>query len=165
MRLIAPFLVSLGLWIPAVAHGQDAALAAFNAWCFKAGQTADGIRTRMEQDTSSPLPFDLIFWDLSIEPTTDDVPAGGERRCEVSFSGNHTQQAVQALRKQMATPPVFGAVIPLPTTHTAEPGTVLIEGRELLRGRVAVVHVGQRNNQTFLAVDRLFDGLGLPREG
>ena len=116
MRLIAPFLVSLGLWIPAVAHGQDAALAAFNAWCFKAGQTADGIRTRMEQDTSSPLPFDLIFWDLSIEPTTDDVPAG-------------------------------------------------VEGRELLRGRVAVVHVGQRNNQTFLAVDRLFDGLGLPREG
>ena len=65
----------------------------------------------------------------------------------------------------MATAPVFGTPIPLPDTHVRLPGTALIEGRALLQGRVAVVHVGTRGSGpdlvTYMAVDRLFDGLGL----
>lgn len=165
MQGFALLLSGILLGGPAFAHGQDAAIAAFNAWCFKAGQTESSIRTNMERDAGSPLPFDLVFWDVSIEPARMDLPDGVERRCEVSFMGDHTDEAVAGLRKQMATPPVFGTEIPLPETHTPLPGTVLIEGRELLQGRVAVVHVGTRDENTFIAVDRLFDGLGLPRKG
>ena len=74
--------------------------------------------------------------------------------------------AIDALRIQMASPPVFGTAIPLPQTHRPTQGTALIEGRKLLRGRVAVVHVGTRDSAegklTFMSVDRLYDGLGLP---
>ena len=163
MRLTAFLLASLTLGTPALAHGQDAAIAAFNAWCFKAGQTESSIRANMARSAGSPLPFDLVFWDVSIEPVSQDLPKGVERRCEVSFEGDHTDGAIAGLRKQMATPPVFGTVIPLPDTHQSLAGTVLIEGRELLAGRVAVVHVGTRDGKTFIAVDRLFDGLGAPK--
>ena len=151
-----------------VAAGQEpaaVAIKAFNAWCFKAGQTEAEARANMTDLVGEPLPFELTFWDDSLEPRPSDAPEGVERRCEVAFAGNETEAAIEALRKQMATPPIFGQAIPLPGTHTENPGTALIEGRELLRGRVAVVHVGTRTNegrlQTFMAVDRLYDGLGL----
>lgn len=165
MRLTAFLLADLALGTPALAQGQNAAIAAFNAWCFKAGQTESSIRSNMERSAGSPLPFDLVFWDVSLEPVSQDLPKGVERRCEVSFEGDHTDDAITGLRKQMATPPVFGTQIPLPDTHQALAGTALIEGRELLAGRVAVVHVGQRDTKTFMAVDRLFDGLGQPGKG
>lgn len=139
------------------------AIDTFNAWCFKAGQTLAEARINMKADGA---PFTLTFWDDSLEPRPEDAPRGVERRCEVAFDGDHTAAAIEALRLQMATPPVFGTPIPLPDTHAVTTGTSLIEGRELLRGRVAVVHVGLRNAPdapvTFMAVDRLYDGLGLP---
>ena len=148
---------------PAVASDARAAIDTFNAWCFKTGQTVADARRNMQADGA---PFTLTFWDDSLEPRPADAPRGVERRCEVAFDGDHTAEAIAALREQMATPPVFGTPIPLPDTHTATTGTALIEGRELLRGRVAVVHVGTRNAPdapvTFMAVDRLYDGLGLP---
>lgn len=162
MRLIAFLFVGLSISTPAAAVGANVAITAFNTWCFQAGQTESSIRANMERDIGAPLPFDLTFWDLSLEPATDDLPAGIERRCEVAFDGDHTKVAIDALRVQMATPPVFGSAIALPSTHTPLPGTALIEARELLRGRVAVVHVGMRDTKTFIAVDRLFDGLGRP---
>ena len=150
---------------PVLASGNEAKLAitTFNQWCFKAGQTEAQARDNMSAGTA---PFTLTFWDDSLEPRPADAQRSVERRCEVAFDGDHTAAAIEALRIQMATPPVFGTPIPLPDTHAVTPGTTLIEGRELLRGRVAVVHVGLRNAPhapvTFMAVDRLFDGLGLP---
>ena len=132
----------------------EQAIASFNAVCFKAGQTATEARARMQARDGAPLPYDLTFWDKTLEPAPD-TPPRIERRCEVRFDGAHAQAAIDALRAQMATPPVFGFEIPLPATHAPAPGTALIEGRELLRGRVAVVHVGETGGRTFMAVDRL----------
>ncbi|WP_298837678.1 hypothetical protein [uncultured Roseobacter sp.] len=159
-RIVFSLLAALGMLATGVAqagNSADEAIAAFNGVCFKAGQTADAARVRMEARASSPLPFELIFWDRTLEPGPAAF-AKIERRCQVTFAGDHTERAVDALRVQMATPPVFGFAIDLPDTHTAETGTTLIEGRELLRGRVAVVHVGLRDGQTFMAVDRLPSG-------
>ena len=61
----------------------------------------------------------------------------------------------------MATPPVFGTSIPLPAPYAATPGTAYIDGRALLRGRVAVVHIGTRAGRTFVSVDRLPAGMGV----
>ncbi|WP_243265304.1 hypothetical protein [Sulfitobacter sp. DSM 110093] len=160
-----PSLLLTGLLAsPAFGGPEEVAISSFNDWCFKAGQTKAQARANTDADTAS---FTLTFWDDSLEPRPNDAPRGVERRCEVAFDGDHTAAAITALRTQMATPPVFGDPIPLPETHNATPGTALIEGRELLRGRVAVVHVGTRNAvgkaQTFMAVDRLYDGLGLPK--
>lgn len=130
------------------------AITTFNKWCFKAGQTEEQARANMNADTAA---FALTFWDASLEPTPENTPYGVERRCEIEFDGDHSAAAVAALRTQMAVPPVFGTPIELPETHNANASSTFIQGRELQRGRVAVVHVGLRQNQTrtFIAVDRL----------
>ena len=148
-----------------LAHADtpDPAITTFNKWCFKAGQTEAQARTNMNADTAA---FKLTFWDDSLEPRPANAPIGIERRCEIAFDGDHAAPAITALRIQMAIPPKLGTPIPLPATHKTGAATVLIEGRKLLRGRVAVVHVGTREidgkMQTFMAVDRLYAGLGLP---
>ncbi|MGC3939148.1 hypothetical protein ACOTTU_15200 [Roseobacter sp. EG26] len=153
--MIRSLIISCLLASPVMAGTvASTAIDSFNAICFKAGQTAAEARMRMEARAGSPLPFDLTFWDKTLQPAPD-TPPKIERRCEVRFDGDHTDTAIAALRKQMATPPVFGFAIDLPDTHAEASGTALIEGRELLRGRVAVVHVGTRDGQTFMAVDRL----------
>ena len=156
-----------GMMFASPAFASDSAISAFNTWCFKAGQTEAQARENMGLTNGVPPAFTLTFWDDSLEPRPVDAPLGIERRCEVAFEGDHTAPAIKAMRMQMATPPVFGKKIPLPDTHQPTAGTALIEGRELLRGRVAVVHVGTRKTDdtlhTFMAVDRLYDGLGLPK--
>ncbi|APE44343.1 hypothetical protein BOO69_13725 [Sulfitobacter alexandrii] len=167
MRNLLHIALLAGLAAPGAIAGTSTpariAITTFNDWCFKAGQTVADARTNMQADGA---PFTLTFWDDSLEPRPADAPEGVERRCEVAFDGDHTAEAMEALRAQMATAPVFGTPIPLPDTHSPASGTTLIEGRELLRGRVAVVHVGTRNAPaapvTFMAVDRLYAGLGLP---
>ncbi|MEL6888186.1 MAG: hypothetical protein AAFO86_05695 [Pseudomonadota bacterium] len=137
------------------------AVTAFNAYCFKAGQTADQARANMEALLDGPLPFLLTFWDKSLEPAPG-TPAHSERRCEVILKGDQATDAVQAVQAQMATPPVFGTPLPLPAPFEATPGTAYIEARELLRRRVAVVHIGLlgAGDETFLRVDRLPAGMG-----
>lgn len=150
---------------PALAGDAQSAITTFNAWCFKAGQTQSDARSNMQAEGA---PFALTFWDDSLAPRPADAPKGIERRCELVFDGDHTAAALEALHVQMAKPPVFGTPIPLPDTHRATADTTFIQGRELLRGRVAVVHIGTRTDaastQTFMAVDRLYPGLGLPQE-
>ncbi|WP_299151363.1 hypothetical protein [uncultured Tateyamaria sp.] len=136
------------------------AIDAFTAFCFKAGQTPDVARANMEQLTGVPLPFALSFWDKSLAPAPG-TPDHAERRCEVSFEGDHAATAVEAVRAKMASPPVFGTQIALPAPYVREAGTALIEGRELLRKRVAVVHIGTRGTRTFIAVDRLPASMGV----
>ncbi|MEL6451418.1 MAG: hypothetical protein AAFQ19_09165 [Pseudomonadota bacterium] len=157
-----PLIIMAALWALAGAPAQaHPAIQAFTDWCFKAGQTPAQARRNMEGDAGTPLPFTLTFWDTSLEPAAQ-APRHAERRCEVSFDGDHAAQAVTDVQAKMATPPVFGTPIPLPAPYQAEPGTAYIEGRALLRGRVAVVHIGTRGAQTFIGVDRLPAGMGLP---
>ncbi|MEM6888656.1 MAG: hypothetical protein AAF636_11010 [Pseudomonadota bacterium] len=140
---------------PAVADSSATrAIESFNAVCFKAGQTADAARTRMQARDGDPLPYALTFWDKTLQPAPG-TPDFVERRCAVRMAGEHTRKAIAALRVQMAKPPVFGRAIALPASHKTRPGTALIEGRELLRGRIAVVHIGFEKGQTYMAVDRL----------
>lgn len=144
---------------PAMASSiADQAIASFNAVCFKAGQTAQQARKRMQTRDGTPLPYRLTFWDKTLEPAPG-TPAQLDRHCEVSFSGDHRPKAISALKKQMTTPPVFGFSIDLPETHRRTSETAFIEGRELLRGRVAVVQVGLRSYdggmETFMNVERL----------
>lgn len=164
-RSTIPYLLALAIGV-ATGSSANPAITAFNTWCFKAGQTETQARANMHADTA---PFTLTFWDDSLEPRPADAPTGVERRCQVVFEGDHTDAAITAVRSQMATPPIFGNLIPLPATHQPTKGTTLIEGRELLRGRVAVVHVGTRHTAeaivTFMTVDRLYDGLGLTTKG
>ena len=156
--MIRALLISAVLATPATAGPvAEQAIATFNAVCFTAGQTAAQARHRMEDRDGAPLPYTLTFWDRSLEPAPE-APTRIERRCEVSFAGDHRQAAIAALRTQMARPPVFGFRIDLPRTHAPQAGTALLEGRELLRGRIAVVHVGLREGETFMGVDRLPEG-------
>lgn len=154
MTIGAPHICAAMLVLASAHAGLADPISSFNAICFKAGQTAEEVQTNMQARDGAPLPYTLIFWDKTLAPAPG-MPDVIERRCEVAFDGDHTEAAIAALREQMATPPVFGVPIDLPPTHAAEDGTALIEGRELLRGRIAVVHVGTRAGQTFMAVDRL----------
>ena len=161
---LRPFVITMSLaLLPANLAFADTnpAITAFNTWCFKAGQTEAQARANMKADST---PFSLTFWDDSLEPRPADAPRGVERRCEVAFKGDHSASAISEVRAHMAKPPIFGSEISLPDTHQSTATTMLIEGRELLRGRVAVVHVGTRlassGVTTFMTVDRLYDGLG-----
>ncbi|MEX0309945.1 MAG: hypothetical protein AB3N17_06820 [Tateyamaria sp.] len=116
----------------------------------------------MESTAGTPLPFDLTFWDKSLA-AAPGTPAHAERRCKVAFDGDHRNNAVAEVLTQMARPPVFGTPIPLPNPYEATAQTAFIEARELLRQRVAVVHIGQQDGQTFIMVDRLPAGMGLPQ--
>jgi len=160
-RYIASAILACGLANGAAASGAHPAVTAFTTYCFKAGQTAAQARDNMQMLAGTPLPFALTFWDTSLEPAPA-APAHAERRCQVQFDGD-TDAALRAVQAKMAKPPVFGTPIPLPAPYAPEPGTAYIEGRELLRGRVAVVHIGTRGTQTFIAVDRLPAGMGLPQ--
>lgn len=139
------------------------AIDAFTAFCFKAGQTAAQARANMTAMAGDPLPFTLTFWDKTLEPAPD-APAHAERRCEVAFDGNHADQAVRDVQAKMATPPVFGTSIPLTPPYAATDGTAYIDARELLRGRVAVVHIAARDDRTFITVDRLPPGAGFAND-
>lgn len=153
--MIRAAIISLAFAGTAAAESvAENAIASFNTLCFTAGQTAAEVRANMQARDGAPLPYTLIFWDKTLAPAPG-MPDEIERRCEVAFDGDHTEAAIAALRDKMATPPVFGFAIDLPKTHNTMPGTAFIEGRELLRGRIAVVHVGTRADQTFMAVDRL----------
>ena len=157
--MIRAALISAGLAAPAVAGATaDQAIASFNAVCFKAGQTAEQARARMQDRDGTPLPYRLTFWDKTLEPAPG-TPMGLDRHCEVSFDGDHRATAIAALKAQMAKPPVFGFEVDLPATHQRDATTSFIQGRELLRGRKAVVQVGVRPRdgavETFMNVERL----------
>lgn len=158
--ITAAVTVTLALFAPVGA--AHPAIDAFTAWCFKAGQTPERARANMERSAGDPLPFELTFWDRSLA-AAPGTPAHAERRCKVSFDGDHRAMAVQDVTAKMAQPPVFGTPISLPDPYEVTPGTAFLEARELLRKRVAVVHIGQQQGSTFIQVDRLPAGMGLAK--
>jgi hypothetical protein len=141
----------------------DLAIGAFADTCTTRGLTAREAETRMRlyvaERGRTHLPFGLEFYDTTLEPTDRAVTPGTDRRCEVVIPGDHTAAATEALIALMQRPPVFGEAIPLPITHSPEPGTTFIEGRQLNPRVAAVVHVGTRETdagpQTFMTVERL----------
>ena len=166
MRAICAPVASVGLAVmcsvasPAAARAHPA-IDAFTAYCFKAGQTPAQARANMASVAGDPLPFTLTFWDKTLDPAPN-TPAHAERRCEVTFDGDHAVDAVAQVQAKMAMPPVFGTSIPLTAPYASDAGTAYIDARELLRKRVAVVHIGTRPGpETFIRVDRLPAGLGL----
>lgn len=163
MRLFRPcILASAAVLACAAAAQAHPAIDAFVAYCFKAGQTSAQARENMTALVGDPLPFTLTFWDKTLE-LAPGTPAYAERRCEVSFDGDHATKAVTQVQAKMAAPPVFGTSIPLTAPFEATDGTAYIDARELLRSRVAVVHIGTRPGpETFIRVDRLPPGMGLP---
>ncbi|MEM6759270.1 MAG: hypothetical protein AAF601_07295 [Pseudomonadota bacterium] len=149
---------AVGLLLCASGAAASPAIAAFTEWCFKAGQTASTARANMERSVGAPLPFDLTFWDISLE-TAADAPEQSERRCEVAFDGAHAADAIAAVVAKMAMPPVFGAPVALPKPYARSEHTDMIEARALLRGRIAVVEIGTLPGpRTFIRVDRLPSG-------
>lgn len=148
------------------AQVADLAIGAFADTCTIRGMTADRAETRMRdfvaEREGAGLPFNLSFYDVTLEPTDLSVTPGTDRRCEVSFSGDYAPRAARALVDLMQQPPVFGQPIPLPITHTPVEGTYFIEGRQLNPRVAAVVHVGTRRTiagtETFMNVERLEPG-------
>lgn len=141
----------------------DLAIGAFANTCTVRGLTADEAEGRMRNFVAAQggegLPFRLEFYDVTLQPTDLTVTPGTDRRCEVAFSGDHTEPATEALVALMERPPVFGTPIPLPITHSPGPDTAFIEGRQLNPRVAAVVHVGTRDTdagvETFINVERL----------
>jgi len=136
----------------------------FAAICTNPGQTAAVMEARMRAHVAnaggSGLPFGTSFYDTTLGDTPDDPTPGTNRRCEVSFPGDHVEDATETLRSAMQGPPVFGTVTELPDGFEAHDGTHFIQARLLnSRGIRAVVHVGTRDGpdgqETFINVERL----------
>lgn len=142
------------LTLAGVAHtAPQTAITAFVAHCMTKGMTAAQAHERMAPDAGG---FELTFFDKSLAPAPG-TPDHVERRCEVIMDGDHSDQAIAAVQAKMATPPVFGTPIALPSPYAETMGTALIEARELLQKRMAVIHIGTRDApvRTFIRVDRL----------
>ncbi len=106
------------------------------------------------------------FYDL--DPFSNAAPSpayglrpatpGTDRRCEVSFDGNHTSLATEIARNGLLAQGLTRDV-PLPGTHAERDGTALLAARRLNPRRIAVVHVGTRpgpnGTETFMSVERL----------
>lgn len=142
----------------------DMAQSAFAAICTNPGQTAQVMEARMRAHVANAggmgLPFGTSFYDTTLGDSPDDVTPGTNRRCEVSFPGNHVAAATETLQSAMEGPPVFGTVTEMPEGFGATEGTHFIQARLLnSRGIRAVVHVGTRDGpqgqETFINVERL----------
>lgn len=142
----------------------DLAQSAFASVCTNPGQTAAVVDARMRAHVAgrggNGLPFAVDFYDTTLGDVSDTITPGTNRRCEVAFSGNHTDDATQTLLTAMQGPPVFGTITDMPDGFTATDGTHFIQARLLnARGTRAVVHVGTRTGpqglETFINVERL----------
>ncbi len=83
---------------------------------------------------------------------------GTDRRCEVSFDGDHVDMAVELALTGLQAEGIRTEA-PVPATHKPRAGTELLAARQLNPRRVAVVHVGTRPGpngiETFMNVERL----------
>ena len=144
--------------------GTDAraGIDAFSRNCFSPRMTAEKASKAFDFANVS---FD--FYDL--DPFTSAAPSpatgraatpGTDRRCEVSFKGDFSADAVTAvaarlLREGITTP----AEVPATHEKLRTSGTALLAARRLNPRKIAVVHVGTRPGsggiETFLNVERL----------
>ena len=154
----------LGAALAALAAGpaaaDDAALDAFARNCFSPFLTAASAEAAV-----APTGARFDFYDA--RPFSDAAPsstggraptAGTDRRCEVSFDGDHGADAAGVAAAAAVAEGITDAA-PLPDTHAATEGTTLLAARYLNPNRIAVVHTGTRpgpdGTETFLLVERL----------
>lgn len=105
------------------------------------------------------------FYDLDPFSSAAPSPAigraatpGTDRRCEVSFSGQHADTAREGVLGALAHEGITTPAA-LPASYFTQDGTTLLAARRLNPTRVAVVHVGTRDgingSETFMRVERL----------
>ena len=99
------------------------------------------------------------FSSAAVSPVTGRAATPGtDRRCEVSFDGDHVADGEQAVTGELKAEGI-NTVAEVPELFPAQPGARLVAARQLTPRRVAVVQVGLRNGangpETFLSVERL----------
>ena len=164
--------VSLGLFATplmtsaAVADTKlaETAITAFAKICTQPRQKLYRVMKRMEQHAEEAgyqtLPFDVIFYDTTLENARFEVTSGTNRKCQVRFDGDHTDKAVKAVL-EFVERAHFGFESRIPKSHrnARVAGTELFIARRLQSGPKAVLHVGTVNGprgvQTFIDVERL----------
>ncbi len=161
-RSIKLGLAAMALSAPALAQ-ENAILAAqaFTQNCFSPYLTATKAR-----DVLSVAGARHDFYDL--EPFSNAAPSpafglrpatrGTDRRCEVSFDGDHASLAIEMAQNGLQAEGILKDA-PTPETHTPIAGTEMLAARYLNPKRIAVVHVGTRQGpngiETFMNVERL----------
>ncbi len=141
------------------------AIQLFANHCFSPYLTSEKARQAF---ALSGMAFD--FYDLdpfsSVAPSPAQgapVTAGTDRRCEVSFAGNHAESAAEGAMNALAHEMIFTPA-PVPPSFRSGPDTTLLAARRLNPRRVAVVHIGTREGalglETFMSVHRLLPTTG-----
>ncbi|MEM7242388.1 MAG: hypothetical protein AAF429_09400 [Pseudomonadota bacterium] len=153
---------------PEIAHADaklaDTAISAFAKYCTQPRQKLYRIMLRMERHAKeagyASLPFDVEFYDTTLERATIPITPGTNRRCVVTFDGSYAQQAKNAVLAFVERAK-FGFETDIPKTHSDArvSGTELFIARRLQSGPKAVLHVGTSRGangvQTFINVERL----------
>ncbi|MEO1556970.1 MAG: succinyl-CoA synthetase subunit beta [Pseudomonadota bacterium] len=155
-------LAAMALGAPALAQ-ENAILAAqaFAQNCFSPYLTAAKAREVLGATGARHDFYDLDpFSNAAPSPAFGLRPAtrGTDRRCEVSFDGDHAVLAVEMARNALQAEGILRDA-PTPDTHKATAGTELLAARYLNPKRIAVVRVGTRQGpngiETFMNVERL----------
>ena len=174
LKNISPFLPALlisSALLPATAATAFAdnkialtAISAFEKICTQRGQRLFRVMNRMERFAKEAgydtLPFEVEFYDTTLESARIPVVQGTNRKCLVRFDGDHTRAATKAVLAFVERAN-FGRETRIPRTHREAqlPGTILFTARLLQSGSKAVLHVGTTQGptgvQTFINVERL----------
>jgi hypothetical protein len=153
-------LLFLGITQGAARADTSAMVQAFADHCFSPYLTA-----AKAQDLVASTGARVDFYDLDPFTSARPSPAlgrkvtkGTDRRCEVSFDGDHTSLATKTVVAALEIEGIRTAVN-LPTQFMRTDGTALLAARRLNPHRIAVVHVGTRHQEdgteTFMLVERL----------
>ncbi|MEM7719935.1 MAG: succinyl-CoA synthetase subunit beta [Pseudomonadota bacterium] len=148
---------------PAMARSPSAVaktgIDAFTRNCFSPRMTA---KKAAEVFEASDISYD--FYDL--DPLTSAAPSpaqtsatpGTDRRCEVTFAGDFSDDAMIAVLSRLSREKITEPA-EVPATHSQTSGTTLLAARRLNPSKIAVVHIGTRQGpnglETFLNVERL----------
>lgn len=158
--IVSCFALFLGSAAPSFATPVDAARA-FAQNCFSPFLTARKAQAAFEDTGARHDFYDLDpFSNVAPTPAFGLRPAtrGTDRRCEVSFDGNHAALAVEFATNGLRAEGL-NRDVPVPETHKPVPGTELLAARRLNPRKIAVVHVGTRpgpnGTETFMNVERL----------
>lgn len=152
--------VGLGLLAAAPVAGSEAALSAFADNCFRPTMTAASAKERLGVSGARYDFYDLDpFKSAAPSPATRRAATPGtDRRCEVSFDGSSTEDAIAAVTRGLG---AEGIRTPadVPASFQQIPGAALVAARRLNPRKIAVVQVGTRpgpnGTETYLNVERL----------
>lgn len=158
---IIPIFVAAALGTTPISASPADAARAFAQNCFSPFLTARKANAAFEPTGARHDFYDFEpFSNVAPTPAFGLRPAtkGTDRRCEVSFDGNHAALAVEFATNSLNAEGL-NRDVPVPETHKPVPGTELLAARRLNPRKIAVVHVGTRPGpngvETFMNVERL----------